>query len=104
MGVPHLVRREYLVSPLSLTPWGPFRSLIHLLLLGTIIYQFFDHGKTVIIDGISWRFPLLALLSQTLMLQSSSVQAPLPRLVTLQVPALLADASTSPARRSDSPL
>ncbi|KAI0790708.1 hypothetical protein C8Q75DRAFT_760343 [Abortiporus biennis] len=38
-------------------------SLIHLLLLGTIIYQFFESGKRVIIDGISWRFPLLALLN-----------------------------------------
>lgn len=39
------------------------RSLIHLLLLGTIIYQFFDAGKQVIIDGISWRLPLLAVLN-----------------------------------------
>ncbi|KAH9949008.1 hypothetical protein B0H21DRAFT_731178 [Amylocystis lapponica] len=41
---------------------GP-TSLIHLLLLGTVIYQFFDGGKQVIIDGISWRFPLLAVLN-----------------------------------------
>jgi len=39
------------------------RALIHLLLLGTIIYQFFPAGKTVIIDGISWRFPLLGILN-----------------------------------------
>lgn len=39
------------------------RSLIHLLLLGTVIYQFFDGGKRVIIDGISWRLPLLAVLN-----------------------------------------
>ena len=39
------------------------RSLIHLLLLGTIIYQFFEGGKEVIIDGIGWRFPLLAVLN-----------------------------------------
>jgi hypothetical protein len=38
-------------------------SLIHLLLLGTVIYQFWDAGKTIIIDGISWRFPLLVLLN-----------------------------------------
>jgi hypothetical protein len=39
-------------------------SLIHLLLLGTIIYQFTSvHAKAVIIDGISWRFPLLAILN-----------------------------------------
>ncbi|ESK92881.1 membrane protein [Moniliophthora roreri MCA 2997] len=38
-------------------------SLIHLLLLGTIIYQFFSGGKKVIVDGISWRFPLLGVLN-----------------------------------------
>lgn len=40
-----------------------FRILIHFLLLGTVIYQFFAAGKQVIIDGISWRFPLLAVLN-----------------------------------------
>ena len=40
-----------------------FRSLIHLLLLGTIIYQFSAEGKKVIIDEISWRFALLAVLN-----------------------------------------
>lgn len=38
-------------------------SLIHLLLLGYVIYQFFPRGKRTIIDGISWRFPLLAVLT-----------------------------------------
>jgi len=38
-------------------------SLIHILLFGFIIYQFFPGGKRVIIDGISWRFPLLAVLT-----------------------------------------
>jgi len=38
-------------------------ALIHFLLLGTVIYQFFPTGKVVIIDGISWRFPLLAVLN-----------------------------------------
>jgi len=37
-------------------------SLIHLLLLGYVVYQFFPNGKRTIIDGISWRFPLLAVL------------------------------------------
>lgn len=42
-------------------------SLIHLLLLGTIIYQFTSaHAKAVIIDGVSWRFPLLAVLNAVL--------------------------------------
>jgi hypothetical protein len=31
--------------------------------LGTIIYQFFPGGKVVIIDGVSWRFPLLCALN-----------------------------------------
>jgi len=39
------------------------RSLIHLLLLGTIIYQFTEPGKRVIIDAVSWRFPLLGILN-----------------------------------------
>lgn len=45
--------------------WAFFAwSLIHLLLLGTIIYQFTSaHAKAVVIDGISWRFPLLAILN-----------------------------------------
>jgi hypothetical protein len=37
--------------------------LIHLLLLGTIFYQFCPEGKKVIIDGISWRFSLLCVLN-----------------------------------------
>ena len=42
-------------------------SIIHFLLLGTVIYQFTSiHAKTVIIDGISWRFPLLAVLNAVL--------------------------------------
>lgn len=45
-------------------PWAfAIWSLIHLLLLGAIVYQFFPQGKRVIIDGISWRFPLLAVLN-----------------------------------------
>ncbi len=37
--------------------------MIHLLLLGTVIYQFTPEGKKVIIDGIHWRFALLAVLN-----------------------------------------
>ncbi|KAF9648406.1 hypothetical protein BDM02DRAFT_3115441 [Thelephora ganbajun] len=45
--------------------WAFFAwSLIHLLLLGTIIYQFTTaHAKAVVIDGISWKFPFLAILN-----------------------------------------
>jgi len=38
-------------------------SVIHILLLGTVIYQFFAGGKRTIIDGVSWRFPLLIILN-----------------------------------------
>ncbi|KAL5492999.1 hypothetical protein ACEPAI_4447 [Sanghuangporus weigelae] len=45
-------------------PWAfVIWSLIHLLLLGTTVYQFFPSGKRIIIDGISFRFPLLAVLN-----------------------------------------
>ena len=45
--------------------WAFFAwTLIHFLLLGTVIYQFTSaHAKAVVIDGISWRFPLLAVLN-----------------------------------------
>lgn len=53
--------KETYITP---APWAfLIWSLIHVLLLGTIIYQFFPQGKRVIIDGISWRFPLLAVLN-----------------------------------------
>ncbi|KAM6502421.1 hypothetical protein JOM56_002398 [Amanita muscaria] len=45
-------------------PWAfLIWSLIHFLLLGTIVYQFFPSGKKIIVDGISWRFPLLGVLN-----------------------------------------
>jgi len=38
--------------------------IIHILLLGTVIYQFAStRGKAVVVDGISWEFPLLTILS-----------------------------------------
>ncbi|KAL6310315.1 hypothetical protein BKA93DRAFT_755425 [Sparassis latifolia] len=53
--------KETYITP---APWAfLIWTLIHLLLLGTIIYQFFDDGKQVIVDGISWRLPLLAVLN-----------------------------------------
>jgi len=62
LGIPHLVGISAHIphSPIDTTC---FRSLIHLLLLGTIFYQFTPEGKKVIIDGISWRFALLAVLN-----------------------------------------
>jgi len=45
-------------------PWAfLIWSLIHLLLLGTIIYQFFPTGQATIIDAVSWRFPLLVIVN-----------------------------------------
>jgi len=53
--------KETYITP---APWAFLVwALIHLLLLGTIIYQFCPAGKVVIVDGISWRFPLLAILT-----------------------------------------
>ncbi|KAK1923179.1 hypothetical protein DB88DRAFT_494110 [Papiliotrema laurentii] len=34
-------------------------SLIHLLLLGTMVFQFTTRGKEIIVDSIQWRFVLL---------------------------------------------
>jgi len=48
-------------APYAFAIW----SLIHLLLLGFIVYQFFENGKKTIIDGIGWRFPVLAVLNLT---------------------------------------
>ncbi|KAI9508059.1 hypothetical protein F5148DRAFT_1199736 [Russula earlei] len=48
-------------SPWAFLIW----SLIHLLLLGTIVYQFTPEGKKLIIDEINWRFALLAILNAT---------------------------------------
>jgi hypothetical protein len=58
------------IKPTYFTPavWAFFAwTIIHFLLLGTIVYQFTSaHAKAVVIDGISWRFPLLALLNSAL--------------------------------------
>jgi len=59
-GVYYTGKETYLTpAPWAFFIWG----LIHLLLIGTMVYQFFPRGKAVIIDGISWRFPLLAVLT-----------------------------------------
>ncbi|EIN12098.1 hypothetical protein PUNSTDRAFT_99515 [Punctularia strigosozonata HHB-11173 SS5] len=60
-SAPYSNVKETYITP---APWAfLIWSLIHLLLLGTVIYQFFAPGKQVIIDGISWRLPLLAVLN-----------------------------------------
>ncbi|KAI0298479.1 hypothetical protein B0F90DRAFT_1732799 [Multifurca ochricompacta] len=62
--VPHDVYTHGKETYITPSPWAFLLwSLIHLLLLGTIIYQFTAEGKKVIVDGISWRFPLLAVLN-----------------------------------------
>lgn len=41
----------------------PPRPLIHMLILGTCIYQFSARGKEIILDRIGWRLPLLDFLN-----------------------------------------
>ncbi|PSR73134.1 hypothetical protein PHLCEN_2v10990 [Hermanssonia centrifuga] len=53
--------KETYVTP---APWAfLIWTVIHFLLLGTIIYQFTENGHRTIIEGISWRLPLLAVLN-----------------------------------------
>jgi len=59
-GIYYSAKETYITpAPWAFLVW----ALIHFLLLGTIIYQFFPAGKAVIIDGISWRFALLGILT-----------------------------------------
>ncbi|KAF9037463.1 hypothetical protein BJ165DRAFT_1353298 [Panaeolus papilionaceus] len=54
---------ETYVTP---APWAFliwFVTVIHSLLFGTLIYQFFPRGKEIIVDGIAWRFSCLAILN-----------------------------------------
>jgi hypothetical protein len=53
--------KETYITP---APWAfLIWTVIHILLLGTVIYQFFPVGKRIIVDGVSWRFPLLGVLN-----------------------------------------
>lgn len=63
MGFPHLVSYIPHSTAGSLHTKRRCRTVIHILLLGTIIYQFTENGHRTIIDGVSWRFPLLAVLN-----------------------------------------
>jgi hypothetical protein len=42
-------------APMAFWVW----SLVHLLLLGTMFFQFTERGKEIIVDSIGWRFALL---------------------------------------------
>jgi len=56
----HTVKETYLTpSAWTFLIW----SFIHFLLLGLVFYQFTNAGKVLIIDGVGWRFPLLAVLN-----------------------------------------
>jgi len=49
---------------LTPAPWTfAIWSLIHLLLLGLLFFQFTNAGKKIVIDGISWRFALLGIVN-----------------------------------------
>ncbi|KAF7321455.1 hypothetical protein MKEN_00666000 [Mycena kentingensis (nom. inval.)] len=53
--------KETYITP---APWAnAIFNLVHLLMLCMLVYQFTAAGKAVIIDGISWRFPLLLVLN-----------------------------------------
>jgi hypothetical protein len=53
--------KETYVTP---APWAfLIWTVIHLLLFGTIIYQFTENGHRSIIEGVSWRLPLLGVLN-----------------------------------------
>jgi hypothetical protein len=53
--------KETYVTP---APWAfLIWTVIHLLLLGTILYQFTENGHRAIVEGVSWRFPLLGVLN-----------------------------------------
>jgi hypothetical protein len=62
---PHSIYGNIKQTYFTPATWAFFAwSIIHFLLLGTVIYQFTSaHAKAVVIDGISWRFPLLAILN-----------------------------------------
>ncbi|KAG8991269.1 hypothetical protein FRB93_002845 [Tulasnella sp. JGI-2019a] len=40
-------------------------TVIQILFIGSIIYQWSDRGKKIIIDGLSWRLPVIFLLNTT---------------------------------------
>jgi len=65
VAAPHSIYDHIKQSYFTPAAWAFLAwSIIHFLLLGTIVYQFTSpHAKAVVIDGISWRFPLLAVLN-----------------------------------------
>jgi len=65
---PHPIYGNIKETYFSPAIWAFFAwSVIHFLLLGTVIYQFTSaHAKAVIIDGISWSFPIVAILNAVL--------------------------------------
>lgn len=50
-------QKETYLTPAPMAFW--VWSLVHLLLLGTMFFQFTQRGKEIIIDSIGWRFALL---------------------------------------------
>jgi hypothetical protein len=64
VAAPHDIYYVGKATYVTPAPWAfLIWTLVHLLLLGTIVFQFTEPGKKVIIDGISWRFPLLGVLN-----------------------------------------
>jgi len=50
-------QKETYLTPAPMAFW--VWSLVHLLLLGTMFFQFTERGKEIIVDSIGWRFALL---------------------------------------------
>lgn len=65
LASPHSIYGNLKQTYFTPAVWAFFAwSIIHFLLLGTVIYQFTSaHAKAVVIDGISWRFSVLAVLN-----------------------------------------
>jgi hypothetical protein len=57
---PYSSGKSTYITPAPFAFW--IWTVIEILLLGYVIFQFFPSGKRVIVDGISWRFPLLIVL------------------------------------------
>ncbi|GAA5969599.1 hypothetical protein JCM11641_008172 [Rhodosporidiobolus odoratus] len=57
---PHLTGRDTYFTPASYVfyTW----TVIDFLLLGYVIYQFFDHSRDIV-DGVGWLFPLVGILN-----------------------------------------
>ena len=59
------VKQTYLTPNISVFFVWP---IIHILLLGTVVFQFTPRGKVVVVNGISWEFSLVNILYTALVI------------------------------------